>query len=116
MSYEKTFQFKGIKGVSISSVTIKETDGNDETIAAERAESLGKAASVAEEIVRMSIVAVDGVPVKQPYMGFNKWNSRTRAFVLNAWRHINAIPDASEISSFLESGEDEPEASPADAP
>lgn len=43
--------------------------------------------------VQMSISEVDGSPMRPPCVQFEKWNSRTRAFVSSAWGHLHSLPD-----------------------
>jgi len=59
--------------------------------------------SLAEEKVRASVVAVDDVPVAQPYMALDGWTSRTRQFVFNAWGELNGIKEV-EARQVVASG------------
>jgi hypothetical protein len=79
-----------------------ETTGLDEELAATQQKLRGQNSSVFEELVRLSIVEVDGQKVEQPFTDWDKWNSRTRAYVLAAFRSINGVED-NERADFLAS-------------
>lgn len=96
-----TFDISKRRGCSIKTFTIRETDGKDETLAAVTAKAKGEGASMLEELARLSIVEVDGRPVSpESPADMDSWNTRTRTFVLNAFRHINGIDDE-EGKDFL---------------
>lgn len=97
------FDLSGKKGCSIKSFVIKETDGEDEENAALAAKAKGGAATVFEELVRLSITYVDDAKVEPPLLDYDKWSSRTRNFVLQAFRSINGVDDK-EVSDFLSAG------------
>lgn len=103
------FKLDGKKYVNIKSFTIRETNGEDEDRAAMLAKAKGGAASMMEELVRLSIVEVDGEAVNAepgvPYAAFDKWNSKTRTFVLNAYKRLNSLSEADDAENFLASGE-----------
>lgn len=98
------YSLEGKPWASVKSFIIKETDGQDEELAAQYAKERGGAANAMEELVRLSIVEADGKPVTQPYLGFDKLNTKTRAFMFAAWRKLNASEDK-EIEDFLKGGE-----------
>lgn len=81
------------KGYNFKELIMRETCGLDEQIAARVADSRGEASNVAVEMVRRSIVAVDGAPVVQPFLQFDNWNTRTRQFVLKAYEQMNSVPE-----------------------
>lgn len=97
------------KPMSVGSFVMREVNGKDEEQAALIAKAKGGAASMYEELIRLSLVEVDGQPVNNepgvPYAGFDTWNTRTRTFVQNAFRALNGIDEKEELSDFLESGE-----------
>lgn len=97
---EYTFKFPA--KCNIRSITIRETDGADETKAAEAKEALGKAGSFMEELIKLSIVAVDDEPVKAPFGEMEKWNSRTRSLVMAAFKSVNGFLEQ-EAADFLSS-------------
>lgn len=95
---------------------IREVDGRDEEVAANTARMKGGAASSSEEMIRLAIVAVNGEPVQQPYLKFDVWNQRARAFALKAFNDLNGFT-AEESDSFLGTAEEEDVgASPPSAP
>lgn len=98
------FTLEGRKNVSIKSFVIRETNGDDEENAAIAAKAKGGAATVFEELVRLSITYVDDVKVDPPLQEYDGWNSRTRAFVLAAFKSINSITDDKEVTDFLAAG------------
>lgn len=98
-------------GSALKSFTLRETDGKDEEYAAQRAKAKGGDATTTEELIRVSIVAVNGSPVQQPYEALGKWNSRARGLLVAAWRNLNTISDKEE-SDFLAGAEDLAPAAP----
>lgn len=96
------------KPLSVKSFTIREVDGVDEERAALNAKAKGGASSVYEELVRLSVCEVDGQPVNQdpsqPFALYDSLNSRTRLFLLNAFRSLNGIDEKEEVGDFLTSG------------
>ena len=91
---------------SIQSFAIRETTGKDEDVAALITKAKGGAASMLEEIVRLSITKVDDAPVNTdgvPLGAYDEWSSRTRTFILNAYKALNGINQA-EGEDFLASG------------
>ncbi len=108
VQYDISKYDKPKKPLSLQSFAIREVDGSDEERAAISAKAKGGAATVYEELVRLSIVEVDGSPVNHdgmPLTAYDSWNSRTRVFVLNAFRALNGIDEKEETSDFLESGQ-----------
>lgn len=117
-----SFEKAGIKRAKcgdeiIRDFHMREVDGTDEEFAANQAKGKGGAASAAEEMVRLSIVAVNGQPVAQPYLKFDKWNQRARSFALKAFNDLNGFT-SDEGENFLKTAEEEdiapqPSAGPA---
>jgi hypothetical protein len=106
---EVTFHFRDklgapLKGVSIGSITIRETTGPDEESAVLMAKAKGGAATITNELIRSSITAVDGKAVEQPLTAYDTWTTRTRRFISEAWNSVNGIADG-ELPDFLRSGE-----------
>ena len=93
------------KGAQIESITVRETNGRDEETAAEYAKAKGGSATIQEELARLSVVAFNDRPVKHELATetFDGWNSKTRGYVLIAWRDLNVVEDAED---FRKSGED----------
>jgi hypothetical protein len=104
MAKKFRFSLEGRKGCSVKSFTLKETSGADEALAAEQKAAKGARATVFEELVRASIHAVDDQLVTQPYLEYDLWNSRTRAFALKAFVEVNGIEE-DETSDFLSNAE-----------
>lgn len=106
MAYTVLFPIPGksknlrVGSTAITSFKLREVDGNDEEVAANLAKAKGGSASSAEELIRLSIVEVNGQAVKQPYLGFDEWNSRARAFVLKAYKTLNSAGE-DELEDFL---------------
>jgi hypothetical protein len=106
MSYDLSKFHKPGKPVSISSFTIREVDGADEELASKNQKAKG-VGTVYEELVRLSLTEVDGQPVNQDglcYAAYDGWNSRTRGFLLTAFRNLNGIDEKEELGDFLSSG------------
>jgi hypothetical protein len=97
-----TSKMKNVRagGVLITSFTMREVDGQDEEVAAGAAKARGGSISSAEELIRLSIVAVNDQPVKQPYLAFDTWNSRARQLALKAWTSLNGVTEE-EGDAFL---------------
>jgi hypothetical protein len=96
-----------VKHASIREFVIRETDGVDEERAAQFAKAKGGAITLQEELVRLSLVEVDGELVNhdgKPFMAFDGWNTRTRAYALRAWASLNAVSEK-EMDDFLAAGE-----------
>jgi hypothetical protein len=93
----------------ILAFTIKTTDGEDESQAAQRAESKGPKATMTEELIRISLVSyeVEGQvkPCSYPFEAFDKWSTKARNFVVAAWKKL-ATPDDKEIADFFASATD----------
>jgi hypothetical protein len=84
----------------LDSFVIREVDGRDEEISSGWAKAKGGTATATEELIRISIVEVNGETVKQPYLAFDTFNSRARHFVLVAFRSLNGATD-DEDEAFL---------------
>lgn len=120
MSYEIRFPAPSATGrgrymidgaTRLESFTLREIDGTDEEYAVTRARETGS--NIAEEMIRISVVAVNDAPVSQPYLQMGKWNARARSLLATAWREMNAVSDREEaafLSGALGSGEDDPSA------
>lgn len=53
------------------------------------------------ELLRLSIVEVDGRRVEQPYMDLNFWNLRAQQFADSCWLRVNLALEADEAASPL---------------
>lgn len=103
----KSAKIKGARAGSLvlDSFHMREIDGRDEELAAGMAAAKGGHASGSEEMVRLSIVAVNDKPVSQPYLGFDVWNQRARSLALQAFRLLNSHTEK-ESDSFLSTAEE----------
>lgn len=100
------FDLSKFKNCSIKNFVLRELTGEDEENAQNMALSKGKENSgVIEESVRLSLVYVDDKKIEQPYAELDLWNSRTRAFIVNAWKQVNAIENK-ELDDFLSEGQE----------
>lgn len=98
------FDLSGKKGCSINSFVMKETNGVDEEQAAQmKFAKGGPTSSVFEELVRLSITHVNDKKVEQPLQEYEAWNSRTRAYILQAFKSVNGVEDK-EVEDFLAGG------------
>lgn len=98
------------KGCSVKSFSLREIDGEDEREAgrflAARKETIDdEATAVFEEQVRISIIGVNNEAVAQPYTGMNKWSTKTRRCLYEAWGMLNSL-DKKEVASFLDNATD----------
>lgn len=93
------------KGCSVESFVMREIDGQDERDAGRWLAARGSSVedprlALMDEQLRVSIVAVNGKGVDQPFQGMDKWSSKTRRFVLEAFGLLNAVED-DELAVFL---------------
>lgn len=83
------------KRCSIDSFDMRETNGKDEDQAVLVAKAKGGAATSLDELVRLSITKVNGKPVNTgdgvPLSEYDEWNSRTRTFIINAYKKLNGV-------------------------
>lgn len=98
------------KGCSINSFTMREIDGKDELEAARLLQARGSTAenfqvAALEENLRISIYAVNGKKVEQPYFAMNNWSAKTRRFALEAWTLLNGVEEE-DLAVFLGAAED----------
>lgn len=92
------------EGYNCKEFVMRETCGLDEQQAARIVESRGGASDIVQEMIRRSIVAVDGEKVAQPYFELDNWNTRTRQFVLKAYEAMNSVPEV-DIALFQSASE-----------
>jgi len=97
-------------GCSIKSFVIRELDGHDELNAARWADAKtgsadNKVNALMDENLRVSLVEVNGKAVQQPFVEMDKWSSKTRRFLLEAWGQLNAAQE-DEMAAFLAAAED----------
>jgi hypothetical protein len=95
-------------GLKITAFSIRTTDGTDEAYAAKQGETRGS--SMTEELIRFSMVSYevqDGeaqrtIDIAHPFVGFDKWSTKARNFVVAAWKRLST-PDENEIKDFFAS-------------
>ena len=93
------------KGCTVESFVMREIDGADERdagrwIAARGSSTDDVRLAIMDEQLRISLVAVNGKAVEQPYMGMDKWSSKTRRFLIEAFNILNGVED-DELAVFL---------------
>lgn len=86
------------EGYNCREFVMRETCGLDEQKAAKLVESRKGSTDVIQEMVRLSIVSVDGEAVLQPFFGLDNWNTKTRQFVLKAYELMNTVPQDDMLS------------------
>lgn len=89
-------------GTPIASFKMRETDGRDEENAANTAKAKGGSMTALEEQIRLSLVEVNeqAVNAGAPYLAYDNWNSRARAFAFEAYRSMNSVK-TEEVADFL---------------
>jgi hypothetical protein len=92
------WEFPLPEGCNCRTIVMRETDGLDEEEAAIFSDAHG--GSLAKHLIRLSIVAVDGNRVQQPFTSLDKWTSKTRSLVMAAYEKLNDLPDK-EVAVFL---------------
>lgn len=102
----KTFKFPA--GCNAESITMRETSGIDEQAAAMEADARGERTTIYQELVRLSIVEVDGKKVQQPFMELNGWNSKTRHLINTAYQAMNDLRE-DDVKVFLKSADAQPD-------
>lgn len=97
-------RFQMPKGCSIDSFVMREIDGEDEREAGRWIAAIGEvdnaSITVAEEQMKVALVAVNDKPVESPYTGLNRWSSKTRRLVMEAFGLLNGLED-DEVAVFL---------------
>lgn len=76
---------------TLTAFVIRETTGKDEEYAAERAKQVN--GSLSEELIRVSLVSVNGAPAQQPYLKLGEWNSKARSLLAEAFKEVNSVSD-----------------------
>ncbi len=104
MLVHKTFKFP--EGCNAKTITMRETSGIDEQSAAMEADARGERTTIYQELVRISVVEVDGAKVTQPFVELNSWNSKTRHLVNMAYQAMNDIKE-DDVKTFLKSAGDQ---------
>ena len=99
------------EGCSINSLVIRETDGPDELKASLMVQTRPES-NMTAELMRISIVEVDGKAVQQPYIGLDEWNTKTRDLVLRAFHDLNDTTSAERADFFKAAEEATPGVTP----
>lgn len=86
--------------IPLESFELRETSGEDDIAAAERATAAGgkAAASYRNDVIAESFVSVNGEAVVTPF-GWRSWPSKTRDFVGLAFTKMNDAP-AKDLEDF----------------
>ena len=92
-------------GRDFKSIVVRETGGRDEILAAKQFDSRPDHTTMEIELVRNSIVFVDGKSVIRPFMDLDDWSSQSRNYVAAAYNALNALPEE-QVAVFLATGED----------
>lgn len=90
------FRYELPTGCDIASITIRETSGKDERAAAAQQKAKGGDATYSDELVRISIAAVDDKSVEQPFPDYDDWNTKTRRCVFEAFQKVNGVSPEEE--------------------
>jgi hypothetical protein len=98
-------KFRFPSSCNMQEAVIRETNGVDEQQAALAASLEGERGSLYSELIRLSIVEVDGEKVTQPFLAMDGFNSRTRAFLIRAYESLNDVKEE-ELAAFLGASED----------
>jgi len=79
--------------IPLESFELRETNGEDDIAAAERAAAAGgkSVTSYRNDVISEAFVSVNGEPVVSPF-GWRTWPSKTRDFVVLAFTKMNDAP------------------------
>jgi len=92
------------KGCSIQTFVMREIDGEDEREAgrwiAARGNVEDSGITLIEEQLKVALVAVNGRKVDAPFQGLEKFSSKTRRFMMEAFGQMNGIEE-DEVEDFL---------------
>lgn len=98
-------KFKFTEDHDVKEIVVRRINGYDERDAAKQLDAMNGASTLFNELVRISIVSVDGEEVMQPFMTYDTWPTRTRELVMTAFNTLNENSDA-EKAAFLAASED----------
>lgn len=100
-------RFQMPKGCSIDSFVMREIDGEDEReagrwIAARESEVDNMSIAVAEEQLKVALVAVNDEPLDSatPFTALNQYSTKTRRLMMEAFGLLNGLED-DEVAVFL---------------
>lgn len=99
----KQYEYPLPKRCRIDSITIRETFGPDEDEAVTASEVSGN--DPKDELVGLSIVAVDGKPCLPGDSGYDKWPTKTRGVVKALFNRLNDY-SAKELTPLIEDAEE----------
>jgi len=115
------FEKMGIRGTSIRSLELAELDGDASDAAAARVVAadmkvthgflLSRAHTA--QLIADSITHVNDEPVVTPYVKWQKWNLRTREYVISAYNRINSTTEKELDDFFIKLGLDAPQPDPS---
>jgi hypothetical protein len=98
-------KFRFGPGHDIEELVMRQTDGIDERDAAKMVDARPEETGIYAELVRLAIVSVDGQIVDQPFMPVDRWSTKTRNLVMDAYNALNENDEA-EKAAFLAASED----------
>lgn len=96
-------------GCNCKEIVMRETCGLDEQRVGRILDGNPNAVSVLGEMVRASVVSVDGETVNQPYFDLDKWNTRTRNCLIEFYNDLNDTGDEAVALAKKASAELSPE-------
>lgn len=79
--------------VPLESFTLRECTGDDEIAAHERAGHNASRAAIMDAQIADVFVAVNGEPVVAPFVGWRKWSTQARSYVVVAYSGMTDVPD-----------------------
>jgi hypothetical protein len=79
--------------VPLESFTLREGTGEDEIAAFERAGANATRAAIVDAQIADLFVAVNGEAVVSPFVGWRKWSSKARNYVVRAFSRMNEAPN-----------------------
>ncbi len=98
-------RFRFPESCNIAELVMRETTGIDEKEAATAADAAQGQSSLYQELIKLSVVSVDGTKIIQPFNDMLEWNSKTRALCIKAFEQLNELKDE-EVATFLTASED----------
>lgn len=100
---------KPIRGIPFKSIVLRVTDGKDEANAARMAQARGGASTPTLELIKASIVTIDGTDIRQPFDDFDAWKTKARRFADACFSVLNGVTD-DDARAVLNSAQDDGEA------
>lgn len=82
------------RGNKIEHIIVREVDGDDETVAAKMADA--NDSNIPVELIRLSLVSVNGLTVDQPFLEMDHWTHKARNYLSRAYSRLNMLADEEE--------------------